>query len=69
MQPIIKTDSCPHCGGTTGFMTNAIYKATRLTAWDGQDADTDNYQLSSETNPKCGDCGKGLRSLFAAKAA
>ena len=65
MHPSTTTSACPHCGGTTGFMTNVTLKAVRLTAWNGQDSDTDRHELTSETSPKCGDCGKGVRNLFA----
>lgn len=69
MTPSIATNACPHCGGISGFMTNVTFKATRLTAWSGQDSATDDYQLTAETSPKCGDCGKAVRGLFTAAKA
>lgn len=64
MQPTKPVSACPHCGGISGFQTKIVLKAVRLYAWDGSDVDTGNYDLTSETNPKCGDCGKPVRSLF-----
>lgn len=57
---------CPHCGGVSGFITNIVLKAVRATTWDGEDVDTDRYVLASETNPKCMDCDRPVRSLFKA---
>lgn len=64
MQPTRPTTCCPHCGGQSGFLTNVIFKAQRLTEWNGRDVDTENYTLTTETNPKCLDCGKSVRALF-----
>lgn len=69
MQPIKPTAACPHCGGTSGFTTHIIFKAVRSTSWDGKSVDTDDYQVTSETNPKCADCGRPVRALFRIAAA
>jgi hypothetical protein len=45
-------------------MTNIAFKAKRLYTWDGQDVDTENYEVASETCPQCSDCGKAVRALF-----
>ncbi len=58
---------CPHCAGKSGFQTSIVLKAVRLYGWDGGDVDTERYELKAETNPKCMDCGKSVRSLFAPK--
>lgn len=64
MTPTKPTASCPHCGGRSGFLTNIVFKAKRIHTWDGQDVDTDGYEVASETNPRCMDCGKAVRALF-----
>ena len=64
MIPIVPVTACPHCGGKNGFYTNVRFKAQRTMSWDGCDVDTDGYVIGSETNPKCFDCDKSVRSLF-----
>lgn len=64
MLPTKPVSACPHCGGESGYQTNVMFKAVRVARWNGADTDTDNYELVSETNPKCSDCGKPVRSLF-----
>lgn len=56
--------ACPHCGGKNGILTNVVFKAVRVTTWDGKDADTDNYQLLSETDARCLDCLQPVRRAF-----
>ena len=63
-QPI---ECCPHCNGKGGFTTNIRYKANRLTGWDGEDVDTDNFIVVSETSPACVDCGKSVKKLMKEK--
>ncbi|MNL23429.1 hypothetical protein D3C87_1448180 [compost metagenome] len=58
-------DACPHCGGTSGILTNIRFKALRSYRWDGRDVDTDNYVVESETRPRCLDCGKSVRAAIA----
>ena len=58
------TICCPHCTGRSGFVTNIVFKAKRLTTWDGEDVDTDNYVVVSETDARCIDCGKSVRSAI-----
>jgi DNA-directed RNA polymerase subunit RPC12/RpoP len=69
MRPTIEVKACPHCGGTGGFVT-------RMVVWydcyqDWQEARDDfgagNMSCLSETNPRCADCGKPVRSLFRAR--
>ena len=60
-QPVTE---CPYCKGKSGFITNIVFKAKRLTGWAGDSEDTDSYQVASEANPKCADCFKSVRSLF-----
>lgn len=68
LQPSEQISECPHCSGKSGFRTNVVFKAVRVYDWTGQDVDTENYDLTSETNPKCLDCEKSVRSLFGPKA-
>lgn len=53
---------CPHCGGVSGVQTTIRFKALRLHGWDGQDADTDGFEVLSETDPRCQDCNKPVRA-------
>lgn len=64
MLPTKPVTGCPHCGGQSGFTTNITFKATRSSSWDGRSVDTDAYEVMSETNPKCADCGRPVRALF-----
>lgn len=64
MTPTVPVTACPHCGGGSGFTTNIVFKAKRLASWDGRDVDTEGYSVTSETDPRCIDCGKPVRSLF-----
>jgi hypothetical protein len=64
VQTTTPVTSCPHCGGNSGLLTNVVFKAVRMAKRDGQDVDTDSYVMTSETNPKCADCGKPVRKLF-----
>lgn len=68
MTPTISVESCPHCGGESGFITNIVFKARRLTSWGGMDLDTEGYEVASETDPRCVDCNKPVRSLFRRRA-
>jgi hypothetical protein len=56
-------DSCPHCGGVNGWTTKIVYQAVRVHGWKGEDFDTDGYVVKSETDPRCMDCEKPIRSL------
>jgi hypothetical protein len=64
MTPTVTVTACPHCGGQSGFATNIVFKATRLASWSGATQDTEGYTVASETDPRCQDCGKPVRSLF-----
>lgn len=55
--------ACPHCGGVSGYITNVVFKAIRIYNWGGADVDTEQYDLVAETNPRCNDCGKPVRSF------
>jgi hypothetical protein len=52
----------PHCGGLNGYFTTIVYRASRVYSWDGDAQDTEDYEIKSETNPRCSDCGKSVRS-------
>lgn len=56
-----KVSSCPHCGGTGGVLTTMRFKAVRFSDWDGQAVSTENYEVLSETDPRCADCQKAVR--------
>lgn len=49
------------CGGRNGVTTHIRFKAIRTYSWDGQDGDTDNYTVTSETNARCSDCDKPVK--------
>lgn len=53
---------CPHCGGVSGVSTTIRFRAVRIAGWEGDDHDTENYQVLSETNPRCVDCDKPVRA-------
>ncbi|WP_025139613.1 hypothetical protein [Achromobacter sp. DH1f] len=53
---------CPHCGGVSGVLTTVRFKAIRLNGWNGQDQDTENFEVQSETDPRCIDCSKPVRA-------
>jgi hypothetical protein len=55
--------ACPHCGGLNGFLTTQKRSVTRVYGWDGESEDSDATVLS-ETNPRCQDCGKSVRSAI-----
>lgn len=55
---------CPHCGGKSGYVTKIQYKAMRLTGWDLRDVDTDSFQVISETDARCEDCGAPVRAFL-----
>lgn len=64
MQAKDGTDKCPHCGGRNGFQTRIIFDCVRLSSWNGETVDTEGYKVVSETNPRCTDCGKSVRSAM-----
>lgn len=53
---------CPHCGGVSGVQTTMRFKALRFRGWDGQNEDTDAFEVLSETDPRCQDCNKPVRA-------
>lgn len=63
--------SCPHCGGISGAISSVKYKAERVYYWDAETnggiQDTDCFTVTSETIPKCMDCGKRVPTLRAAR--
>lgn len=69
MLPTRPITACPHCGGQSGFTASLTLKACRISSWDGRDVDTDDITVAAETNPKCADCGRPVRSLFRAQSA
>lgn len=67
MLPANPTTACPHCGGTSGFITNLTLKARRISSWDGRDIFTEDITTATETNPTCADCERPVRALFRPK--
>lgn len=64
----ILADKCPHCGGRSGFYTNMISSCNRSYQWNGNEIDTDNFRITSESKPKCSDCGEPLNKVVKVKA-
>lgn len=52
---------CPHCGGKSGTHTSIRFKACRMYSWDGEDTDTEGWEVISESMRRCQDCHKPVR--------
>ena len=68
MQAKPGVEKCPHCGGINGFFTRVIFDCQRFTSWASGDIDTEGYKIVSETNPRCMDCEKSVRSVMTSNA-
>lgn len=56
-------ESCPHCGGTTGYQSVSTNKLIKLTGWDGNCYDSELEYVSGGFRKNCHDCGKNVSKL------
>ena len=55
-------NSCPHCGGVSGFEYEMTLKTLRTSRWDGSnDEEVEVRKAGVRRNIKCADCGKTVR--------